>query len=544
MSEELDYHLEARNQRHFANAFRDDEDVLVPDVLVDSTHVLVTEWVDGTPLARIIAYGTQEQRDEAATLYLEFLLRAPNRARLLHADPHPGNFRITDDGRLAVFDFGAVNRLPDGLPASIGRVLTEALAGDARALEAGLRREGFIRKGIDIDPEALLELPHAARRAAAPRAVHLRAGVAARRGGDAPGPPPPAVPRRAQAQPAPGVPPHPPGLARRHRRAQPDRGHRAAARAGLRAPARHRRVTAAAAPALTAGAHGHHQAESSLPSMLRRWGRLQVSQVHTSRPFSTPRAQVIRARAAASSSAGTAPHVAHTGRGADAGDSASVVCARRAHRAQPSALRGRLGGLLEVAHLLQRLGVDDVGHRAVRPGLGVGAAGLLPALGSDAELLAEQGGEDPRLLLAEAGQRLEPADQLGAGGRVAPEGRRRRRRRCRARWRPAPGCARPSSVRSGGWPAGWRTGRRRPRGRPSAIDAGGRGCRTVRAPSPARRRPAPSGTAGRAASRSRRANGSSERTRSAVGSWAIVSEPWPQGSQHAWPPRRARSRAR
>src|SRR5688572_6690761 len=157
MSEELDYHLEARNQRHFANAFRGDEDVLVPDVLVDSTHVIVTEWVDGTPLARIITHGTKEQRDEAATLYLEFLLRAPNRARLLHADPHPGNFRITDDGRLAVFDFGAVNRLPNGLPSSIGRVLTEALAGDAPALEAGLRQEGFIRKNIDIDPQALLE---------------------------------------------------------------------------------------------------------------------------------------------------------------------------------------------------------------------------------------------------------------------------------------------------------------------------------------------------------------------------------------------------
>ncbi len=156
MSEELDYHLEARHQRHFATAFRDDEDVLVPDVLVDSHHVLVTEWVDGTPLSRIIASGTQEERDEAATLYLEFLLRAPNRARLLHADPHPGNFRVTDDGRLGVLDFGAVNRLPNGLPPAMGRVLTEALAGEAAALEAGLRREGFIRKGVEIDPDELL----------------------------------------------------------------------------------------------------------------------------------------------------------------------------------------------------------------------------------------------------------------------------------------------------------------------------------------------------------------------------------------------------
>ena len=157
MSEELDYHLEARHQRHFAHAFRDDDDVLVPDVLVDSHHVLVTEWVDGRPLSQIITDGTQEERDEAATLYLEFLLRAPNRARLLHADPHPGNFRVTEDGRLGVLDYGAVNRLPSGLPASLGRVLTEALAGDAEALEAVLRQEGFIRQGVDIDPELLLD---------------------------------------------------------------------------------------------------------------------------------------------------------------------------------------------------------------------------------------------------------------------------------------------------------------------------------------------------------------------------------------------------
>ncbi|MFQ6170005.1 ABC1 kinase family protein [Oryzobacter sp. R7] len=157
MSEELDYHLEARSQRHFAAAFRDDDDVLVPDVLVESSHVIVTEWVDGTPLSAIIREGTQEQRDEAATLYLEFLLRAPNVARMLHADPHPGNFRVTADGRLGVLDFGAVNRLPDGLPHAIGRLLTDGLAGEAEALEAGLRGEGFIRPGVDIDPDALLE---------------------------------------------------------------------------------------------------------------------------------------------------------------------------------------------------------------------------------------------------------------------------------------------------------------------------------------------------------------------------------------------------
>ncbi|HET7761028.1 MAG TPA: AarF/ABC1/UbiB kinase family protein [Phycicoccus sp.] len=157
MSEELDYHLEAQNQRHFARAFRGDEDVLVPDVLVDTSQVLVSEWVEGTPLAQIIREGSDAERDEAASLYLEFLLRGPNRARLLHADPHPGNFRVTDDGRLGVLDFGAVNRLPDGLPVAMGRLLTAALAGDAEEVARGLRAEGFIRPGVEVDPEGLLE---------------------------------------------------------------------------------------------------------------------------------------------------------------------------------------------------------------------------------------------------------------------------------------------------------------------------------------------------------------------------------------------------
>ena len=157
MSEELDYRLEARHQRHVAAAFRDDDDVLVPDVLADSTHVIVSEWVDGIPLARIIAEGTVAERDEAASLYLEFLLRGPNRARLLHADPHPGNFRVTADGRLGVLDFGAVNRLPGGLPEAMGEILTHALAGDATALEAGLRSHGFIKPSVDLDAKALLD---------------------------------------------------------------------------------------------------------------------------------------------------------------------------------------------------------------------------------------------------------------------------------------------------------------------------------------------------------------------------------------------------
>jgi len=157
MSEELDYSLEAAHQKSFARAFRNHPRILVPEVLAHSEKVIVSEWVPGRPLADIIAEGTSHDRDEAARLYLELLLSGPGHAGALHADPHPGNFRITEDGRLAVFDFGAVNRLEAGLPPALGETLSLALRGEAEAMTQRLREEGFIRPSITIDPEQLLE---------------------------------------------------------------------------------------------------------------------------------------------------------------------------------------------------------------------------------------------------------------------------------------------------------------------------------------------------------------------------------------------------
>jgi predicted unusual protein kinase regulating ubiquinone biosynthesis (AarF/ABC1/UbiB family) len=156
MVEELDYHLEAKTQAQFAKAFRGDPVFAIPDVLASSEKVIVSEWLDGVPLSRLIASGTQEERDLGARRYLEFLLAGPARAKMLHADPHPGNYRLLDDGRFGILDFGAVKRLPQGMPPEIGRLLTHALRGEADAVVAGLREEGFIKSSIQLDGEALL----------------------------------------------------------------------------------------------------------------------------------------------------------------------------------------------------------------------------------------------------------------------------------------------------------------------------------------------------------------------------------------------------
>ena len=156
MAEELDYRLEADSQAQFAEAFADDADFVIPRVVASGEHVIVSDWLEGLPLSSIIAAGAPEVRHEASRRYMEFLLAGPQRAGLLHADPHPGNFRMMPDGRLGIIDFGAVNRLPDGLPPQMGELLTLALEGDAEALLEGLRDTGFVRSSIQLDAEGVL----------------------------------------------------------------------------------------------------------------------------------------------------------------------------------------------------------------------------------------------------------------------------------------------------------------------------------------------------------------------------------------------------
>jgi predicted unusual protein kinase regulating ubiquinone biosynthesis (AarF/ABC1/UbiB family) len=154
--EELDYRLEAASQQAFAEAYAGDPDIVVPQVIAATDHVLVSEWIDGTPLAEIIASGTQELRNSAGLRLVRFLFSGPARAGLLHADPHPGNFRLLPDGRLGVLDFGAVDRLPGGLPLIFGRLLWLIHNdGDIQMVERELRESGFLRPGMSVNLDEL-----------------------------------------------------------------------------------------------------------------------------------------------------------------------------------------------------------------------------------------------------------------------------------------------------------------------------------------------------------------------------------------------------
>ena len=163
-ADELDYHLEAEAQAAYADAFRGDPHVVVPEVVDVGEEVLVTEWLESPhSLAHVIRAGTRQERDHYGRLFVTFLFEGPRRTGMLHADPHPGNYRVLPDddgapGRLGVLDFGAVARLPEGgLPSAMGRLIRVASENSADELVAGLRADGFIKERTRVEPQQVLD---------------------------------------------------------------------------------------------------------------------------------------------------------------------------------------------------------------------------------------------------------------------------------------------------------------------------------------------------------------------------------------------------
>lgn len=155
--EEVDYRYEASAQSACFEAYKGDSDIAIPEVIMATDRVLVSQWLEGTPLSKVIADGTQDERNNAGIRLARFHFTAPMRAGLLHADPHPGNFRVLKDGRLGVLDFGACNRLPNGFPEPFKRLLRNALEGDAIALYNGFKEDGFILSDVEVNPELVLD---------------------------------------------------------------------------------------------------------------------------------------------------------------------------------------------------------------------------------------------------------------------------------------------------------------------------------------------------------------------------------------------------
>ncbi|MEM1349446.1 MAG: AarF/ABC1/UbiB kinase family protein, partial [Myxococcota bacterium] len=139
--EELDYTLEGERQALFADIHAGDPQVLVPEVVQERTsrRVLTTEFARGMSFDDASAHPDEALRAEWCAAMWRFVYKSMFQG-VFNADPHPGNYKFMDDGRVIFLDFGCVQTIDAERVARAKAVHLAAQSGDDDAFEAATRR--------------------------------------------------------------------------------------------------------------------------------------------------------------------------------------------------------------------------------------------------------------------------------------------------------------------------------------------------------------------------------------------------------------------
>ena len=156
--EELDYEYEAQNQRSFARAYRDHPFIYVPEVItrLSRRRVLVTELVEGLGFEQIKELP-HEERSRFGEIVFRGSLGSMFHLQHFNADPHPGNYLLMADGRVAFLDFGMTKKLDREQIELEQRAIDAIVREDPEALREALHVLGFISNPSKLDAERLME---------------------------------------------------------------------------------------------------------------------------------------------------------------------------------------------------------------------------------------------------------------------------------------------------------------------------------------------------------------------------------------------------
>ncbi len=165
ISEECDYELEAANHRRLARFWRRHPFIRVPavDTSLSRRLVLVTEWVDGMNFEQV-ASEPEPVRDRFAEIVYRFFYVTAADLHVALGDPHPGNYLLSADGRVAFFDFGMLRELPRDYLVREARVFAAIRESDADGLVAAMRDLGYL-PGPSAEWDGALLLDHMSRAA-------------------------------------------------------------------------------------------------------------------------------------------------------------------------------------------------------------------------------------------------------------------------------------------------------------------------------------------------------------------------------------------
>jgi len=155
--EELDYELEAQNQRAMARIYRGHPFIVIPDVItrLSRERVIVQEYVVGRGFEELKRLP-QDERNRIAEIVFRFFFGSLYRHRQFSGDPHPGNFLLLDDGRMAFLDFGLFKRMSDEAVDFELTCQRAYIDGDVQTLMKLFTEQGFITNPERITPEGLM----------------------------------------------------------------------------------------------------------------------------------------------------------------------------------------------------------------------------------------------------------------------------------------------------------------------------------------------------------------------------------------------------
>jgi len=156
--EELDYEYEAQNQRSFARAYRDHPFIYVPEVItrLSRRRVLVTELVEGLGFEQVKGLP-HEERSRFGEIVFRGSFGSIYHLQHFNADPHPGNYVLLADGRVAFLDFGMTKKLDHEQIVLEQRAVDAAFHEDPELLRKALHDLGFVKNPSKLDAERLME---------------------------------------------------------------------------------------------------------------------------------------------------------------------------------------------------------------------------------------------------------------------------------------------------------------------------------------------------------------------------------------------------